>query len=147
VTPAELRAAPAAATSAAYDLTLNGNEIGGGSIRIHSSEMQSTVLELLGIGADEAEAKFGFLLTALDYGCPPHGGIAFGLDRLVMLMVGAQNLREVIAFPMNQQAQELLLGAPSPVGEKQLKELHLQLSLAARERLRELAESPRAPAS
>jgi aspartyl-tRNA synthetase len=127
VTPEELKASPGTATSAAYDMTLNGNEIGGGSIRIHSSEMQSVVLEILGIGAEEAEAKFGFLLTALDYGCPPHGGIAYGLDRIVMLMAGASNLREVIAFPKTQTASDLLTGAPSAAEPAQLKELGLRL--------------------
>jgi aspartyl-tRNA synthetase len=127
VTPATLKAAPGQAMSAAYDITLNGNEIGGGSLRIHSSEMQAAVLEILGIGAAEAEAKFGFLLTALDYGCPPHGGIAFGLDRLVMLMAGAESLREVIAFPKTQTAGDLLTGAPGPVDAMQLKELNLRL--------------------
>jgi aspartyl-tRNA synthetase len=127
VTAAELKAAPGEALSAAYDMTLNGNEIGGGSIRIHSSEMQSVVLELLGIDAEEAEAKFGFLLTALDYGCPPHGGIAFGLDRIVMLMAGASSLRDVIAFPKTQTANDLLTGAPGPADAAQLKELHLTL--------------------
>jgi aspartyl-tRNA synthetase len=127
VTPEELRASPGTATSAAYDMTLNGNEIGGGSIRIHSSEMQAAALEILGIGAEEAEAKFGFLLTALDYGCPPHGGIAFGLDRVVMLMAGVSNLREVIAFPKTQTASDLLTGAPGPADDAQLKELGLKL--------------------
>jgi aspartyl-tRNA synthetase len=127
VTPEELRAAPGDAMSAAYDMTLNGNEIGGGSIRIHSSEMQAVVLDLLGIGPEEAEAKFGFLLTALDYGCPPHGGIAFGLDRLAMLMAGATSLRDVIAFPKTQTASDLLTGAPGPADEAQLKELNLRL--------------------
>jgi aspartyl-tRNA synthetase len=127
VTAAELKAAPGKAVSAAYDITLNGNEIGGGSIRIHSSEMQSVVLELLGIDAEEAEAKFGFLLTALDYGCPPHGGIAFGLDRIVMLMAGASSLRDVIAFPKTQTANDLLTGAPGPADAEQLKELSLRL--------------------
>jgi aspartyl-tRNA synthetase len=127
VTAEELKAAPGEAISAAYDITLNGNEIGGGSIRIHSSEMQSVVLELLGIDAAEAEAKFGFLLTALDYGCPPHGGIAFGLDRIVMLMAGASSLRDVIAFPKTQTANDLLTGAPGPADAEQLKELSLRL--------------------
>jgi aspartyl-tRNA synthetase len=127
VTPDELKASPGTATSAAYDMTLNGNEIGGGSIRIHSSEMQAVVLGILGIGAEEAEAKFGFLLTALDYGCPPHGGIAFGLDRIVMLMAGATSLRDVIAFPKTQTASDLLTGAPGPAEAAQLKELGIRL--------------------
>jgi aspartyl-tRNA synthetase len=127
VSAEQLKSAPGDALSAAYDITLNGNEIGGGSVRIHSSEMQSVVLELLGIDAEEAEAKFGFLLTALDYGCPPHGGIAFGLDRIVMLMAGASSLRDVIAFPKTQTANDLLTGAPGPVDAIQLKELSLRL--------------------
>jgi aspartyl-tRNA synthetase len=127
VTAAELKAAPGAAISCGYDITLNGNEIGGGSIRIHSPEIQSTVFELLGISASEAEAKFGFLLTALEYGCPPHGGIAFGLDRLAMLMAGAHSLREVIAFPKTQNASCLLTGAPSPADAAQLKELGIRV--------------------
>jgi len=127
VTPEQLRASPGSAMSAAYDMTLNGNEIGGGSIRIHSSEMQATVLGILGIGPEEANEKFGFLLTALDYGCPPHGGIAFGVDRIVMLMAGASSLRDVIAFPKTQTASDLLTSAPSPVDAAQLKDLSLRL--------------------
>ena len=127
VTPEELKASPGSAMSAAYDMTLNGNEIGGGSIRIHTSEMQSAVLEILGIDAEEAEAKFGFLLTALNYGCPPHGGIAFGLDRIVMLMAGASSLRDVIAFPKTQTANDLLTGAPGPADAGQLRELSLRV--------------------
>ncbi len=107
--------APGKAGSRAYDMVLNGTEIGGGSIRIHDSTMQSAVFDVLGIDAEEAENKFGFLLTALKYGCPPHGGIAFGLDRLVMLMAGATSIRDVIAFPKTQSASCLLTNAPGPV--------------------------------
>jgi aspartyl-tRNA synthetase len=131
VTPEQLRADPGAAMSGAYDITLNGYEIGGGSLRIHASEMQQMVFEILGIGSEEAEAKFGFLLTALDYGCPPHGGIAFGVDRLVMIMAGASNLRDVIAFPKTQTANDLLTGAPSAADATQLDELNIRLRKSA----------------
>ena len=119
--------APGEAASRAYDLVLNGTEVGGGSIRIHRTEMQAAVFEILGIGAEEAQEKFGFLLEALRYGCPPHGGIAFGLDRLVMLMAGAQSIREVIAFPKTQSAACPLTHAPGPADPKQLRELGLRL--------------------
>ncbi len=122
-----LRADPGNALSRAYDIVLNGSEIGGGSIRIHDQSMQSAVFELLDISEDEAEEKFGFLLQALNYGCPPHGGLAFGLDRIVMLMAGAESIRDVIAFPKTQSAHCPLTNAPGEVSGEQLKEAGIRL--------------------
>jgi aspartyl-tRNA synthetase len=122
-----LQSNPAAARAKAHDMVLNGWEIGGGSVRIHRREVQAKVFDALGIGPDEAQGKFGFLLDALQYGAPPHGGIAFGLDRIVALMAGVDSIRDVIAFPKTQRAQCLLTKAPSPVDEKQLRELHIRL--------------------
>ena len=122
-----LRADPGAAPSRAYDMVLNGSEIGGGSIRIHDQAIQAAVFELLAISPEEAEEKFGFLLRALQYGCPPHGGIAFGLDRLVMLMAGAESIRDVIAFPKTQSAHCPLTDAPGEVSAEQLKETGIRL--------------------
>jgi len=122
-----LKADPGKALSRAYDMVLNGSEIGGGSIRIHDQDMQAAVFELLDISDEEAEEKFGFLLTALQYGCPPHGGVAFGLDRVVMLMAGADSIRDVIAFPKTQTASCPLTNAPGEVSAEQLKETGIRL--------------------
>ena len=113
--------------SQAYDLVLNGTELGGGSIRIHNREVQHQMFRLLGIDEREAEERFGFLLDAFRYGAPPHGGIALGVDRIAMLLTGARSLREVIAFPKTQRAQELMSNTPGPVDQHQLDELHIQL--------------------
>jgi aspartyl-tRNA synthetase len=130
---------PARAKARAYDMVLNGNEIGGGSIRIHNPADQYRMFEGLGFTDESAKAQFGYFIQALDYGTPPHGGIAFGLDRVAMLLTGASSIRDVIAFPKNQKASCLLTEAPSPVDNKQLRELGI--------RLREKAASAPAAAS
>jgi aspartyl-tRNA synthetase len=119
---------PGKARARAYDLVLNGNEIAGGSIRIHTSELQSKMFGLLGIGPEEARQKFGFMLDAFRYGAPPHGGIAYGFDRIVMLMTGQKSIRDVIAFPKTSSAMSLMDEAPSEVDARQLKELHLKIA-------------------
>src|SRR5262245_22681020 len=122
---AKLESEPGKVRAKAYDLVINGYEIGGGSIRIHNPEVQSRVFTVLGMNAEQARQRFGFLLDALKYGAPPHGGIALGLDRLTMLLSGTSNIRDPIAFPKNQKARALMTGAPAPVDKKQLKELGL----------------------
>jgi aspartyl-tRNA synthetase len=124
-----LQTDPSRVRAKAYDLVLNGRELGGGSIRIHRREMQELMFQVLGLSKDEAYEQFGFLMDALELGAPPHGGIALGLDRLIMLLTGAPSIREIIAFPKTQKATCLMTDAPSWVDEKQLKELHLKVDL------------------
>jgi len=123
-----LESDPGSVRARAYDLVLNGSEIGGGSIRIHDQRLQKLVFKLLGMSDEEAKARFGFFVDALEFGTPPHGGIALGLDRIVAILAGEQSIREVIAFPKTAQAVDLMSGAPSTVDPKQLKELHIRTS-------------------
>jgi aspartyl-tRNA synthetase len=123
-----LETAPEKVRANAYDLVLNGNEIGGGSIRIHEKEMQQKMLSLLGFSEDEARKQFGFLMDAFEYGAPPHGGIAFGLDRLVAILGGQESIRDFIAFPKNNAGRDLMIDAPSTIDDEQLKELSLAIN-------------------
>ena len=120
---------PAKCRAKAYDIVLNGNEIGGGSVRIYQPDIQSRMFEILGFSKEKAQEQFGFLLNALKYGVPPHAGLAYGLDRVVMLMAKAESIRDIIAFPKNKDASCLMVKAPSEVDEKQLKELSIKLDI------------------
>ena len=120
---------PLAARAKAYDLILNGIELGGGSIRIHDKDMQQKIFDLIGFSKEEAQEKFGFMLDAFEYGAPPHGGVAFGLDRMIMLMRNRDSIRDVIAFPKTQSASDLMVNAPGPVVEKQLQELFIKTTV------------------
>ena len=117
---------PGRVNANAYDLVLNGNEIGGGSIRIHDTELQQKMFSLLGFSAEETESQFGFLMKAFQYGAPPHGGIALGLDRLVAILGGSETIRDFIAFPKNNSGRDIMIDAPSPIDESQLNELYLK---------------------
>lgn len=134
-----LDSAPEKARSIAYDLILNGNELGGGSIRIHNRDLQNKIFEVLGIAKEDIKRRFGHILKAFEYGAPPHGGIAWGLDRLVMLFAGEPNIREVIAFPKNQRAEDVMFGAPSPMPEKEVSEVHIKI---IRDDIRDLETNP-----
>ena len=124
-----LNSKPEEVKANAYDLVLNGNEIGGGSIRIHDKQIQATMLKHLGFSDEEAKAQFGFLLNAFEYGAPPHGGIAFGLDRLVAILAGQEIIRDFIAFPKNNSGRDVMIDAPAKIDDKQLEELSLKLNL------------------
>jgi len=123
----KLESDPASVKGRLYDLALNGSEIAGGSVRIHLSDIQKRVFDVIGISEDDARMRFGFLLDAFEYGAPPHGGIAFGLDRMVAIMLGYDSIREVIAFPKTATGTDLMTGAPNPVTQEQLDELHVRV--------------------